>query len=54
MQKKIVKVSSAALGHLHLTFEDGSMAVVHRGKHEEHDLKPGKLWPPKQLAEASN
>ena len=33
MQKKIVKVSPAAFGHLMLEFEDGLMELVHRRDH---------------------
>ena len=45
MQKKIVKVSPAAFGHLMLEFEDGTKQIVHRGDHQSQP-KAGDLWPP--------
>ena len=46
MTKVIKEVKQLHMGHLHLTFEDGSMAVITRGSHEEHKPKPGDEWPP--------
>ena len=46
MQKKIVKASPMAMGHLMLEFEDRTKQMVHRGDHEHHDPKPGDMWPP--------
>ena len=46
MQKKIVKASPVAFGHLMLEFEDGTKQMVHRGDHEAHDPKAGDMWPP--------
>ena len=37
MQKKTIKASPAAFGHLMLEFEDGTKKMVHRGDHERHD-----------------
>lgn len=42
----IAKVSPGWHGHLHLEFSDGSMLTVTRGNHEQHDPKPGDVWPP--------
>ena len=45
MQKKIVKASPVAFGHLMLEFEEGMKQLVHRGDGEAHQPKPGDLWP---------
>ena len=46
MQKRIVKVSPMAHGHLMLEFSDGTKQTVFRGDHEQHAPKVGELWPP--------
>ena len=46
MQKKIVKTSPMAFGHVMLEFEDGVKKLVHRSDHEAHSPKPGDMWPP--------
>lgn len=49
--KKIAKVAPAHMGHVHLTFEDGSMDVVRREEHKGHEFKVGDYWPEVPVAE---
>ena len=46
MQKRIVKASPMAMGHLMLEFEDGTKQMVNRGDHEAHAPKAGDVCPP--------